>query len=59
MLTAKHVGQMLRVSNSLLTSLVKSKKTISCKVGRLRRFFLRDVLDYLSKSGEVFGSFES
>lgn len=59
MLKAKHVGQMLQVSNSLLTSLVKSKKIISCKVGRLRRFFLRDVLDYLSKSGEVFGSFES
>lgn len=59
MLKAKHVCQMLQVSNSLLMNLVKSKKIRSYKVGRLRRFFMQDVLDYLSKSGEVFGSSES
>ncbi len=58
MLTAKQVCQMLQVSNSLLMGLVKSKKIRSYKVGRLRRFFLQDVLDYLSRSGEVFGSSE-
>jgi len=56
MLKAKHVCQMLQISNSLLMSLVKSKKIRSYKVGRLRRFLLQDVLDYLSRSEEVYGS---
>ena len=59
MLKAKHVCQMLQISNSLLMSLVKSKKIRSYKVGRLRRFLLQDVLDYLSRSEEVSGSSES
>jgi excisionase family DNA binding protein len=56
MLKAKHVCQMLQISNSLLMSLVKSKKIRSYKVGRLRRFLLQDVIDYLSRSEEVSGS---
>ncbi|MGD1151687.1 MAG: helix-turn-helix domain-containing protein [Syntrophales bacterium] len=59
MLKAKHVCQMLQISNSLLMSLVKSKKIRSYKVSRLRRFLLQDVLDYLSRSEEVSGSSES
>ena len=59
MLKAKHVCQMLQISNGLLMSLVKSKKIKSYKVGRLRRFLLQDVLDYLSRSEEVLGSLES
>jgi excisionase family DNA binding protein len=58
MLKAKHVCQMLQISNSMLMSLVKSKKIRSYKVGRLRRFLLQDVLDYLSRSEEVLGSSE-
>ncbi len=50
---------MLQISNSLLMNLVKSKKIRSYKVGRLRRFLLQDVLDYLSRSEEVFGSSKS
>jgi excisionase family DNA binding protein len=53
MLKAKHVCQMLQISNSLLMNLVRSKKIRSFKVGRLRRFLLQDVLDYLSRSEEL------
>ena len=58
MLKAKHVCQMLQISNSMLMSLVKSKKIRSYKIGRLRRFLLQDVLDYLSRSEEIFGTSE-
>ena len=58
MLKAKHVCQMLQISNSMLMSLVKSKKIRSYKIGRLRRFLLQDVLDYLSRSEEILGTSE-
>jgi excisionase family DNA binding protein len=58
MLKAKHVCQMLQISNSLLMNLVKSKKIRSFRVGRLRRFLLQDVLDYLSRSEELTESSE-
>jgi|SRR5271157_2041932 len=58
MLKAKHVCQMLQISNSLLMNLVKAKKIRSFKVGRLRRFLLQDVLDYLSRSEELTESSE-
>jgi excisionase family DNA binding protein len=35
-------------------TLVKSRKIRSYKIGRLRRFLLEDILDYLSKSEETF-----
>jgi excisionase family DNA binding protein len=49
---------MLQISNSLLMNLVKSKKIRSYRVGRLRRFLLQDVLDYLSRSEELSESSE-
>ena len=58
MLKAKHVCQMLQISNSMLMSLVKSRKIRSYKIGRLRRFLLQDVLDYLSRSEEILGNSE-
>ncbi len=56
MLKSGHVCQMLQISNSSLMKLVKSKKIKSYKIGRLRRFLLQDILDYLSRSEEIFGS---
>jgi excisionase family DNA binding protein len=56
MLKSGHVCQMLQISNSSLIKLVKSKKIKSYKIGRLRRFLLQDILDYLSRSEEVFAS---
>ena len=50
MLTASQVGQMLQISRSFLIRLVKAKKIKSYKFGRLRRFLLTDVIDYLSVS---------
>ena len=50
MLTVRQVGQMLQVSKSFLIRLVKAKKIKSYKFGRLRRFLLTDVIDYLSFS---------
>jgi excisionase family DNA binding protein len=54
MLKSEHVCQMLQISKSLLMNLVKSRKIKSYKIGRLRRFLLEDILDYLSKSEEIF-----
>lgn len=54
MLKSEHVCQMLQISRSLLMNLVKSRKIRSYKIGRLRRFLLEDILDYLSKSEEIF-----
>ena len=50
MLTMSQVGQMLQISKSFLVRLVKAKKIKSYKFGRLRRFLLTDVIDYLSFS---------
>lgn len=54
MLKSEHVCQMLQISKSLLMTLVKSQKIRSYKIGRLRRFLFEDILDYLSKSEEIF-----
>ena len=56
MLKTKHVCQMLQVSESLLVKLIRAKEIRSYKIGRLRRFLLEDILDYFSKSEEVFSS---
>ena len=56
MLKTVHVCQMLQISKSSLMNLVKAKKIKSYKIGRLRRFLLQDILDYLSKSEELFGN---
>jgi excisionase family DNA binding protein len=55
MLTVSQVGQMLQISSSFLIRLVKAKKIKSYKFGRLRRFLLTDVIDYLSFSEDQVG----
>ena len=50
MLDSKGVCEMLQISKSLLSSLVKKKEIKSYKIGNLRRFSLEDVLEYLNKS---------
>lgn len=49
MLKTEHVCQMLQVSKSFLWKLVKEKALRSYKMGRLRRFSLRDILVYLTE----------
>jgi excisionase family DNA binding protein len=53
MLTVSQVGQMLQISKSFLIRLVKEKKIKSYKFGRLRRFLLSDVIDYLAHSEDA------
>ncbi|MEI7637345.1 MAG: helix-turn-helix domain-containing protein [Syntrophus sp. (in: bacteria)] len=53
MLTSQHVCLMLQISKSFLMNLVKTGKIRSYKIGRLRRFLLEDILDYLSKSEDI------
>lgn len=50
MLDSKGVCEMLQISKSLLSNLVKKKVIKSYKIGNLRRFSLEDVLEYLNKS---------
>jgi excisionase family DNA binding protein len=50
MLNAQDVAVMLQVSKSMLYRLVKEKEIKSYKVGKLRRFLLEDVVQYLSGS---------
>jgi excisionase family DNA binding protein len=50
MLNAQDVAVMLQVSKSMLYRLVKEKDLKSYKVGKLRRFLLEDVVEYLSGS---------
>jgi excisionase family DNA binding protein len=53
MLKPDEVCQMLQVSKWFLMKLVREKKMRSYKMGRLRRFSLEDVLEYLAGSEEV------
>ena len=48
MLKARHVCEMLQISGSTLSKLVRKKKIRSFKIGRLRRFSVDDVLAYLA-----------
>lgn len=50
LLTMEQVGQMLQLSRSFLVRQVRKKRIKSYKFGRLRRFLLSDVIDYLSFS---------
>jgi excisionase family DNA binding protein len=58
MLTAHQVCQMLQISRSFLQKLVNDNKIKSYKIGRLRRFMLEDILDYLSND-EEFADFKN
>jgi excisionase family DNA binding protein len=48
MLSPTQVCQMLQVSRSFLQKLVHENKIKSYKLGRMRRFLLEDILEYLS-----------
>jgi excisionase family DNA binding protein len=50
MLDSKKVCQMLQISKSFLARLIQTERIKSYKLGRLRRFLLEDILEYLSKS---------
>ncbi|MHB8110367.1 MAG: helix-turn-helix domain-containing protein [Syntrophorhabdaceae bacterium] len=50
MLNPIDVAIMLQISKSMLYRLVKEKEIKSYKIGKLRRFLLEDVVDYLSSS---------
>ena len=50
----KDVCQMLQISNHFLIKLFKDKKIRSFKIGRLRRFALKDVLDFIAKSEDCY-----
>jgi excisionase family DNA binding protein len=52
MLKPKQVGEMLQVSKHTITRLTKTGVIKSYKIGRLRRFSVEDVLDYLSSQCE-------
>ncbi|MDR4505427.1 MAG: helix-turn-helix domain-containing protein [Candidatus Scalindua sp.] len=50
LLKPKHVCQMLQISTSFLSKLVKEEKIKSHKLGRLRRFSLDEVIEYLTSN---------
>jgi excisionase family DNA binding protein len=52
LLKPTHVCQMLQISKSYLRTLVKTRRIRSYKMGKLRRFSLDDVLEYLTENGE-------
>lgn len=58
MLDSKKVCQMLQISRSFLSRLVRTDQIRSYKIGKLRRFLLEDILEYLSQGKEFPGSFE-
>lgn len=49
MLKTRHVCEMLQISGSTLSKLVREKKLRSFKIGRLRRFSIDDILAYLAE----------
>jgi excisionase family DNA binding protein len=53
MLKPDDVCEMLQVSKWFLMKLVREKQMRSYKMGRLRRFSLEDVLEYLTRSEEA------
>ncbi len=53
MLNPQDVAIMLQISKSMLYRLVKEKELKSYKIGKLRRFLLEDVVEYLSGSIQI------
>ena len=53
MLRFDQVCQILQISRSFLQKLVHEKTLKSYKLGRLRRFAMEDILDYLIRSEEL------
>ena len=52
MLAPNQVCQMLQVSRSFLQKIIHDNKVKSYKLGRMRRFLLEDILEYLSNDTE-------
>ena len=52
MLSPQQVCQMLQISRGFLQKIVNEKKLTSYKLGRMRRFLLEDILEYLSSDIE-------
>jgi len=52
MLSPNQVCQMLQISRSFLQKIINEKKLNSYKLGRMRRFLLEDILEYLSSDVE-------
>ena len=52
MLSPNQVCQMLQISRSFLQKIINEKKLNSYKLGRMRRFLLEDILEYLSSDEE-------
>ena len=52
MLAPNQVCQMLQVSRSFLQKLIHENKIKSYKLGRMRRFLLEDILEYLSNDAQ-------
>ncbi len=50
MLKTEQVCEMLQISKSLLMKLIKTRKVKSYKLGRVRRFLLEDILEYLTRN---------
>lgn len=55
MLNGRAVCEMLQMSPGSLRKLVKTGKLASYKIGRLRRFLLEDVCEYLCRCEEAMG----
>ena len=52
-LKTEHVCEMLQISKSLLRKLIRTKSLKSYKLGKLRRFSLEDILEYLTRNEDV------
>lgn len=53
MLRVNQVCEILQISRSFLTRMIRDKKINSYKVGRLRRFLWTDVLEYLQSNKQL------
>lgn len=53
MLKPEHVRLMLQIGKGSLAGLVKTGELKSYKIGKLRRFLLSDVVDYLERCAEI------
>ena len=54
LLKPKDVCHMLQISNHFLMKLFKEEKIRSFKIGRLRRFALKDVLEFIANSEDCY-----
>jgi excisionase family DNA binding protein len=53
MLKPEQVCQMLQISRTFLVKMVRQRRIRSYKFGRLRRFLLADIIDYLTVSQDA------